>query len=534
MRPEDRSEGEQMRNGIMIDAKDNVIVTVEHLKAGDTVTYLDRESGEDRTITAAEDIRIYHKLALRDIAEGEKIVKYGEHIGEADCSIPAGSHVHTHNVRSVREVLTDAAQPEDHAGSDRREENSGENGRFGNNADHESLSGAQQSAALPSFLGYGRPDGRVGVRNHVLILPTSICASDLCEKISREVKGTVSFHNQSGCSLVKGDLAWTLEVLSGYAANPNVFGTLVVSLGCETCQNDLVIEEIRKKTNKPLEHLVIQESGGTIKALEAGIRMARDLASQAGHAVKSRFPITALVVGTECGGSDPTSGLAANPLIGMVADRLVDMGATAILSETPEFIGAEHLLARRGETAAVHDRTLFIVKRFEEALFAVGEEARSGNPSPGNMAGGLTTLEEKSLGCIHKGGHRPIRAVYDYAKPVTSKGLVIMDTPGNDPSSVAGMIAGGAQIVLFSTGQGTPTGNALAPVIKLTGNRETWEKMRDNTDFDASRVIYGPETIGTLTDELLSLLIETADGQETRSELLGFTETAIARVANYV
>ena len=210
------------------------------------------------------------------------------------------------------------------------------------------------------------------------------------------------------------------------------------------------------------------------------------------------------------------------------------MGATSILSETPEFIGAEHILARRAVNREVHDRILFIVHRFEEALFAVGEEARRGNPSPGNMAGGLTTLEEKSLGCIHKGGHHPIRAVYDYAKQVTEKGLVIMDTPGNDPSSVAGMVAGGAQIIVFSSGRGTPTGHPIVPVIKITGNRPTYEKMSDNIDLDASPVIYGPQTMEEMTDILFQMLLDTANGKKPKAEALGFIETAIARVCNYV
>lgn len=384
------------------------------------------------------------------------------------------------------------------------------------------------------FLGYKRPDGRVGIRNHVLILPASVCASDTASRICDMVEGTVTFHNQNGCSQVDSDQQWTMDVMAGYAANPNVYGTLVISLGCENCQMDLVVEAIRARTNKPMRTIIIQEVGGTLKAVEQGIRMAQELVEEAGLLQRQPFPVSELILGTECGGSDPTSGLAANPLIGSLSDRLVDMGATSILSETPEFIGAEHILARRAVNREVHDRILFIVHRFEEALFAVGEEARRGNPSPGNMAGGLTTLEEKSLGCIHKGGHRPIRAVYDYAKQVTEKGLVIMDTPGNDPSSVAGMVAGGAQIIVFSSGRGTPTGHPIVPVIKITGNRPTYEKMSDNIDLDASPVIYGPQTMEEMTDILFQTLLDTANGKKPKAEALGFIETAIARVCNYV
>ena len=384
-----------------------------------------------------------------------------------------------------------------------------------------------------TFSGYRRPDGRVGVRNHVLVLPASVCASDVTDKIARRVEGAVSFHNQVGCSQVPADEVWTMDVLSGYAANPNVYGTVVVSLGCENCQMDRVVAAIREKTNKPLRQVIIQEVGGTLKAEALGVQYAKELAQEAAQQKREEFPLSELILGTECGGSDPTSGLAANPLIGEICDRLVDADATAILSETTEFIGAEHILARRAINKEVRDRILFIIQRYEESLARVGELVRNGNPSPGNIAGGITTLEEKSLGCIHKGGHRDIQAVYDYARPVDKKGLVIMDTPGNDPSSIAGMVAGGAQVIIFSSGRGTPTGHPLVPVIKITGNRETWQKMRDNTDFDASPVIYGPQSLAEITDDLFGILMETVNGKKTRAEELGFVETAIARVSNY-
>ena len=377
-----------------------------------------------------------------------------------------------------------------------------------------------------TFSGYRRPDGRVGVRNHVLVLPASVCASDVTDKIARRVEGAVSFHNQVGCSQVPADEVWTMDVLSGYAANPNVYGTVVVSLGCENCQMDRVVAAIREKTNKPLRQVIIQEVGGTLKAEALGVQYAEELAQEAAQQEREEFPLSELILGT-------TSGLAANPLIGEICDRLVDAGATAILSETTEFIGAEHILARRAINEEVRDRILFIIQRYEESLARVGELVRNGNPSPGNIAGGITTLEEKSLGCIHKGGHRDIQAVYDYARPVNKKGLVIMDTPGNDPSSIAGMVAGGAQVIIFSSGRGTPTGHPLVPVIKITGNRETWQKMRDNTDFDASPVIYGPQSLAEITDDLFGILMETVNGKKTRAEELGFVETAIARVSNY-
>ena len=385
------------------------------------------------------------------------------------------------------------------------------------------------------FLGYRRPDGRVGVRNKILILPASVCASDTAGIVAGQVEGAVTFHNQNGCSQVGADQQMTVDVMAGYAANPNVYGTVVISLGCENCQMDLVAAAIRERTNKPLEQFIIQECGGTVRTVELAVRAARKMAAEASRMQKEPFPMSELIVGTECGGSDPTSGLASNPLIGEMSDRMVSLGGTSILSETTEFIGAEHILARRGATPEISQRIYDIVHRYEKALQLVGEEVRTGNPSPGNKAGGLTTLEEKSLGCIHKGGHTSVNAVYDYAKQVEPhKGLVIMATPGNDPSSVAGMVAGGCQVVVFSTGRGTPTCNPIAPVIKITGNKLTFAKMEDNIDLDASPVIYGPQTLEEMGDVLMAELQAVASGKLTKAEALGFTEMAIARVCNYV
>ncbi len=385
-----------------------------------------------------------------------------------------------------------------------------------------------------NFLGYRRPDGKVGVRNKVLILPASVCAADTARIVANQVEGAVTFHNQSGCSQVESDLDMTLRTMVGFAANPNIYGTVIISLGCEGCQMDIVASAIKKVTNKPMATFIIQECGGTIKTAELAVRAAKQMVQEASMLQREEFPLSELILGTECGGSDPTSGIASNPLIGEVCDRIIDNGGTAVLSETPEFIGGEHILAHRGATPEVGQQILDIVHRFEAHLRNVGEEIRNGNPTPGNKAGGITTLEEKSLGCIHKSGHRPIQAVYDYAKPIDKKGLVIVDTPGNDPSSVAGMVASGAQVVIFSTGRGTPTGNPIAPVIKITANKLTYGKMSDNIDIDCSRLLDEPEAMKEIADETLQEIINVASGKITKSESLGFMEIAIARVCNYV
>lgn len=385
------------------------------------------------------------------------------------------------------------------------------------------------------FLGYRRPDGKVGIRNRIFILPASVCASDTTRIIASQVEGAVTFNNQNGCSQVTADQQFTMDVMAGLAANPNVYGTVVVSLGCEGCQMDMVVQAIKERTNKPLKSFIIQECSGTVSTIEKAVRAAKEMAQEASLLQRERVDISELILGTECGGSDPTSGLASNPLIGELSDRIVDAGGTAVLSETTELIGAEHILARRGATPEVSQRIFDIIYRYEDALKRVGSDPREGNPSPGNKEGGITTLEEKSLGCIHKGGHRPVNNVYDYAKQMkTGEGLVVMDTPGNDPSSVAAMIAGGCQVVVFSTGRGTPTGNPVAPVVKITANPITYEAMKDNIDVDASSLLEEPESMGEMADKLLEEICEIASGKATKSESLGFMEMAIARLCNYV
>ncbi|MHC6181295.1 UxaA family hydrolase [Clostridium sp. JNZ X4-2] len=385
-----------------------------------------------------------------------------------------------------------------------------------------------------NFLGYKRPDGKVGIRNHVLILPTCACSSETARAIANQVQGTINIINQNGCAQVKGDLKITMDILSGLSANPNVYGTVLVGLGCENAQPDDMYRLIQSKTNKPLKLVVIQEEGGTTATIKKGVEYARQLVMEASMLEREECLLSDLIVATNCGGSDPTSGLASNPVLGNASDRLVDLGSTSILCETTEFIGAEHILAQRAATPEIKDQIYGIIKRYENHLKKVGENLRNGNPSPGNKAGGITTLEEKSLGCIHKGGHRPIVEVTDYGVGPSKKGLVIMDTPGYDIASVTGLIAGGAQMVVFTTGRGTPTGNALAPVLKMTANKITLQKMKENIDFDASPVIAGTKSIEEMGEELLREIIAVANGKVVKAEAFGFNDIAISRLCNYV
>jgi len=386
------------------------------------------------------------------------------------------------------------------------------------------------------FHGYRRTDGKIGIRNHVLILPTVACANETCRVIAENLPEAVSLVNQNGCGEIEGNRKITQTVLSGLAANPNVFGTLMIGLGCELNQAEEMMRIIRSKTSKPLEVLLIQEQGGTLNTINKGIRIAQDLIIQASFCEREPFDISYLTIGIECGGSDSTSGLVANPVIGRVSDLLVDAGGTAMFSETTELIGAEHLLAQRAVSPEVGSKIFEIVERRESHLQSVGEDVRSGQPSPGNKAGGLSTIEEKSLGCIYKGGTTPVMEVVEYANNPTVKGLVIMDTPGYDVLSVTAKVAGGCQLIIFTTGRGNPIGNPIAPVLKVTANKDTFTNMRDNTDLDLSEVLEGTRSINEVGNEVLEEVIHIANGKRTKAEVygFGFTETVMSRICDYV
>ncbi len=386
------------------------------------------------------------------------------------------------------------------------------------------------------FSGYRREDGRIGVRNHVLIMPTVACANETCRIMAQNLPGAVSMVNQNGCGEVELNRKITRKILSGLAANPNVFAVLLVGLGCELNQADQMLSIIRQKTTKPVEVLLIQEEGGTLNTINKGARIVRDLIIRASSCKREPFDVSSLILGLECGGSDSTSGLISNPVAGKASDMLIGMGGTAMFSETPEIIGAEHLLAERAIDPEVGKKIFGIVSRLEKDLERVGENVRSGQPSPGNRAGGLSTLEEKSLGCIHKGGTTPVMEVIDYGDLPTRKGLVIMDTPGYDVLSVTAKVAGGCQLVVFTTGRGNPVGNPIAPVLKATANKETFIKMNDNMDFDMSHALDGKISIDELGEELFKEIIAVANGKKTKAEVygFGFTETVMSRACDYV
>jgi altronate dehydratase large subunit len=376
--------------------------------------------------------------------------------------------------------------------------------------------------------GWRRADGRFGLRNHLAVIPVSVCAAEVAVRIAAAVPGAVALPHQHGCCQVGADLTQTIRILAGIGRHPNVGAALVVGLGCEGIAADAMAAQIAA-AGKPAEHLLIQTAGGTAGAVAAGTAAARRLAATlVGGAAAGGW--TDLILGLECGGSDATSGIVANPAVGLVTDRLVAAGATVILSETTELIGAEHLLARRARTPAVADALLRIVAECEARARAMGVDLRGSQPTPGNLAGGITTIEEKSLGCIHKAGSAPVEGVLAYGEAPTGPGLWMMDTPGQDIESITGMVAGGAQAVVFTTGRGTPTGCPIAPVIKVTGNARTAAAMPDCIDLDCGGVIDGTLTLAAAGEKIHRRLAAVVAGEATLAERHGHREFAIWRI----
>ena len=382
----------------------------------------------------------------------------------------------------------------------------------------------------PGFLGYRRPDGRIGTRNHVLVVPTVICSAVVAERIAAAIQPVgVTLPHTAGCGQLGPDLRTTHDTLTAYCRHPNVGGVIVVALGCEQVVAQLLADAARS-AGKLAEIVAIQSEGGTVRATERGIDLARAMAADLESAERVRCEASNLILSVKCGGSDYTSGLASNPVLGRVADRFVAFGGSVVLGEIAEIMGAEHLLAERAAAPEIAARLIRVVGRVEAEAMALGLDIRGTQPSPGNIRGGLTTIEEKSLGATHKAGERSaLEDVVAYSAPIRRQGLTVMDTPGLDVESVTGMVGGGAQVVVFTTGLGTPTGNPIAPVIKVTANARTARTMADNIDMDVSGVIAQTESLDDAADRLMAEVMHAASGAPTAAERLGHREFAIYR-----
>ena len=377
-----------------------------------------------------------------------------------------------------------------------------------------------------NFMGYRRRNGSVGTRNHVLVFPTVICASSVADMISRAVPGTVSVTHPHGCGHLGEEKEHIIKTMVGFCSHPNVAGVLLVGLGCELITPELIAGEIAK-TGQRFEILSIQAEGGTNATVEKGKTLAAGLLEEAAAAGREPVDISELIIGTNCGGSDTLSGLTANPAVGVAADILVTEGGTVLLTETPEMIGAEDALGRRAADEGIEKRIREITSATEVLAKRVGVDMRGSEPSPGNIEGGLTTLEEKSLGAVLKGGTSTVRQVVGYAEKPTEKGLIIMDGPAHDAVSNTGMIAAGAQVIVFTTGRGTPLGAPIAPVIKVSSNSGIYRRMKENIDINAGDILEGKDSIKTIGERIFREIIEVASGKATRAEILGHNEFAI-------
>ncbi|WP_128255638.1 UxaA family hydrolase [Falsirhodobacter deserti] len=459
-------------------------------------------------VVAAEVIPAGHKVAIRPIAEGEAVLKYGQVIGTATQFIAAGAHVHVQN-------LGMGAHRQDYG--------------FG-------------TAAVPlppidaqaTFRGFHRSSGRVGTRNYVGILTSVNCAGSVARFIAEEaerqgwlqdfpnVDGIVPIVHGTGCGMSgKGEGYETLfRTIAGYGHNPN-FGTiLMVGLGCEVMQIPDLIDRQVLKDSARFRYMTIQQTGGTRATVDKGVAILRELAAEANHAVRQEAPASKLVLGMQCGGSDGYSGITANPALGHASDLLVRHGGISILSETSEIYGAEHLLTRRATDTATGRKLIDLIEWWEDYT-ARNFGEMDNNPSPGNKRGGLTTILEKSLGAVAKGGAAPLSGVYKYAEPIDAPGFVFMDSPGYDPCSVTGQVASGANLIAFTTGRGSVSGYRPVPCIKLASNPELWRRMEPDMDVDCGEILSGV-TLEAKGREIFELMLSVASGEETKSEAQGF------------
>lgn len=486
-----------MTSVIRIAETDNVWIALRSTEKGQRI-----QVGES-WVTLSEDIAQGHKIAARDISKGENIVKYGVPIGCASCDIEAGHWVHTHNMETRL---------------------SGEEAY----SYHPEIPQMEQVSG-GTFQGFCRCDGKVGIRNEIWIIPTVGCVNDVARRMAQEnqdlVTGTIdglyAFTHPFGCSQTGADHAQTRKLLASLVRHPNAGAVLVLSLGCENLTREQFLEELGVYEKDRVKFLTVQEVEDERKA---GRELLRACSRYAAGFHRTPVPVGELVIGMKCGASDGLSGITANPVVGRLSDRMIRRGATTVLTEVPEMFGAENMLLNRCVDEQVFQKAVAMLNGFKDYFLSHGEVVYE-NPSPGNKAGGITTLEDKSCGCVQKGGHAPIVDVIAYGQQVSARGLNLLDGPGNDLVSSTALTAAGAHIILFTTGRGTPFG-APAPTIKIASNSEIAGKKANWIDLDAGVVAAG-ESPDYVADQLYRLIIQVAEGRQTRSEQMGYRDISI-------
>ena len=491
----------QAHSTIVLGDKDNVAIALKAILKDDSIGELG--------LSARTDIPKGHKVAKRAIPSGEAVFKYGQIIGRSTKDISAGEHVHTHNIeftdhKSGYEFATEVQNKS----------------RVADNAE---------------FLGYQRDDGTVGTRNYIGILTSVNCSGSVAKFVAEEaeksglltryknVDGVVPIVHGSGCGMANSGEGYDLlfRTLSGYARNPNFAAILLIGLGCEVMQITDLVGKNRLQNEESFRYMTIQSEGGTSKTIERGMSTLTELLEYADQSKRQPSSVSKLTVGLQCGGSDGYSGITANPALGVASDILVQHGGISILSETPEIYGAEHLLTRRALTEEIGKKLLDRISWWENYTARNGGEMNN-NPSPGNKRGGLTTILEKSLGAVAKGGVSPLAGVFEYGEKIDTHGFVYMDSPGYDPCSVTGQIASGANIIVFTTGRGSVSGYKPSPCIKLSTNTGMYRRMSGDIDLDCGDIIENGVTLEEKGKQIFEQIVRVASGQKTKSEELGF------------
>jgi len=488
---------------IVLNAADNVAVVRDAIGDGTRVGVGD--------VVATGDIPRGHKVAIRPIAEGEAIIKYGQVIGFATRPILPGEHVHLQNL-----AMRDS------------------------NVAHEFCADARPTPLLPegerrTFMGFRRPNGTVGTRNYIGIVSSVNCSATVAKatadyfnrggglKNHPNVDGVVALTHGGGCAIntAAEGYRYLVRTLSGYARNPNFGGILMIGLGCETNQIEMLLERSGLSEGPFLRTMTIQRMGGTRKSIEAATAAINDMLDGVNAVQRTEQPLSGLTLALQCGGSDGYSGISANPALGYAADLLVRHGGTAVLSETPEIYGAEHLLTRRATSPEVARKLMERIEWWRQYT-AKNEAELNNNPSHGNKAGGLTTILEKSLGAVAKGGTMPLEAVYEYAEQIDRTGFVFMDTPGYDPVAVTGQVAGGCNIICFTTGRGSVSGFKPAPCIKIATNTAMYEHMQEDMDINCGGIVTGDDTIEAAGERIFEKIIAVASGERSLSETFDY------------